>query len=69
MTYENTYEIKMLKEINFARTNPKEYSIKLKELTKYIIKEYDCEYLIPNQLNEKIFLRNESKLFYDTIFK
>ena len=69
MTYENIYEIKMLKEINFTRTNPKEYAIKLKELTKYIIKEYDCEYLIPNQLNEKIFLRNGSKLFYDTIFK
>ena len=69
MTYGNIYEIKLLKEINFTRTNPKEYAIKLKELTKYIIKECDCEYLIPNQLNEKIFLRNGSKLFYDTIFK
>ena len=41
--------------MNFVRTNPKEYVIKLKELTKYIIKEGDCEYLIPNQLNEKFF--------------
>jgi hypothetical protein len=69
MTFENSYEIKMLKEINFARTNPKEYAIKLKELTQCIIKEGDNEYLIPNKLNsnEKIFLRNGSKLFYDTI--
>ena len=69
MTYGNIYEIKLLKEINFTRTNPKEYAIKLKELTKYIIKEGDYEYLIPNKLNpnEKIFLRNGSKLFYDTI--
>ena len=69
MSYENSYEIKMLKEINFARTNPKEYAIKLKELIQFIIKEGDYEYLIPNKLNpnEKIFLRNGSKLFYDTI--
>ena len=40
----------MLKEINFARTNPKEYAIKLKELIKYIIKEGDCEYFQINQM-------------------
>ena len=50
MTYENIYEIKMLKEINFTRTNPKEYAIKLKELIKYIIKEGDCEYFQINQM-------------------
>ncbi len=50
ITYENIYEIKMLKEINFARTNPKEYAIKLKELIKYIIKEGDCEYFQINQM-------------------
>ena len=50
MSYENSYEIKMLKEINFARTNPKEYAIKLKELIKYIIKEGDCEYFQINQM-------------------
>ena len=69
ITIENSYQIKMLKEINLARTNPKEYAIKLKELIQFIIKEGDYEYLIPNKLNpnEKIFLRNGSKLFYDTI--
>ena len=41
ITIENSYQIKMLKEINLARTNPKEYAIKLKDLTKYIIKEGD----------------------------
>ena len=67
ITIENSYQIKMLKEINLARTNPKEYAIKLKDLTKYIIKEGDSEYLIPNSLNEKILLKTGSKIFYDTI--
>ena len=67
VTYERSYELNMLNEINFARTNPKEYAIKLKDLTKYIIKEGDSEYLIPNSLNEKILLKTGSKIFYDTI--
>ena len=65
----SSYELKMLKEINFVRTNPKDYAIKLKELTQFIIKEGDYEYLIPknSKYNEKILLKTGSKLFYDTI--
>ena len=57
----------MLNEINFARTNPKEYAIKLKDLTQFIIKEGDTEYLITKKFNEKILLKTGSRIFYDTI--
>ena len=67
VTYERSYELNMLNEINFARTNPKEYAIKLKDLTQFIIKEGDTEYLITKKLNEKILLKTGSRIFYDTI--
>ena len=51
VTYERSYELNMLNEINFARTNPKEYAIKLKDLTQFIIKEGDTEYLITKKFN------------------
>jgi len=67
VTYERSYELNMLNEINFARTNPKEYADKLKDLTQFIIKEGDTEYLITKKLNEKILLKTGSRIFYDTI--
>ena len=67
VTYERSYELNMLNEINFARTNPKEYAIKLKDLTQFIIKEGDTEYLITKKFNEKILLKTGSRIFYDTI--
>ena len=70
-SYENTFEIKMLKEINFVRTNPKKYALKLKELCRNIITEGDNEYLIPykdnNNNNEKILLKSGKENFLDTI--
>ena len=67
ITSERSYELNMLNEINFARTNPKEYAIKLKDLTQFIIKEGDTEYLITKKFNEKILLKTGSRIFYDTI--
>ncbi len=71
ISYENTFEIKMLKEINFVRTNPKKYALKLKELCRNIITEGDNEYLIPykdnNNNNEKILLKSGKENFLDTI--
>ena len=67
VTYERSYELNMLNEINFVRTNPKEYAIKLKDLTQFIIKEGDTEYLITKKFNEKILLKTGSRIFYDTI--
>ena len=67
---ENTFEIKMLKEINFVRTNPKKYALKLKELIQNIICEDDNEYLIPykNDFNkDKILLKNGKKVIFETI--
>ena len=67
---ENTFEIKMLKEINFVRTNPKKYALKLKELSENIICEDDNEYLIPykNDFNkDKILLKNGKKVIFETI--
>ena len=63
------FENNFLKEINFVRTNPKEYANKLKELTKNIYKEDNTEYYYPNKnnSNEKILLKNGSKVFYNTI--
>ena len=70
ISYENTFEIKMLKEINFVRTNPKKYALKLKELIQNIICEDDQEYLIPykNDFNkDKILLKNGKKVIFETI--
>ena len=67
---ENTFEIKMLKEINFVRTNTKKYALKLKELIQNIICEDDNEYLIPykNDFNkDKILLKNGKKVIFETI--
>ena len=64
---EFSFEIKMLKEINLVRTNPKEYAIKLKDLCKNIIHEDNFEFLISYSFNKKIPLKNGSKVFYDTI--
>ena len=70
-SYENTFEIKMLKEINFVRTNPKKYALKLKELCDNIINDGKNEYLIPykdnNNNNEKILLKKGKENFLDTI--
>jgi len=66
---EFSFEMKMLKEINLVRTNPKEYALKLKDLIKNIINEGDFEYLIAYSygFNKKILLKNGSKIFLDTI--
>jgi hypothetical protein len=58
-----------LKEINLIRENPKKFAIKLKELTKNIIKENDQEYLYlnKNNLEEKILLKKGKTVFKDTI--
>ena len=64
---EFSFEMKMLKEINLVRTNPKEYAMKLKDLSKNIIIEDNFEFLIPYGFNKKILLKNGSKVFNDTI--
>ena len=61
------FEMKMLKEINLVRTNPKEYAMKLKDLSKNIIIEDNFEFLIPYGFNKKILLKNGSKVIFDTI--
>ena len=61
------FEMKMLKEINLVRTNPKEYAMKLKDLSKNIIHEDNFEFLIPYGFNKKILLKNGSKVIFDTI--
>ena len=70
-TYESPFEITMLKEINFVRTNPKKYALKLKELCDNIINDGKNEYLIPykdnNNNNEKILLKKGKENFLDTI--
>ena len=71
-SYENTFETKMLKEINFVRTNPKKYALKLKELCGNIVSDGEYEYLIPynnnnNNNNEKILLKSGKENFLDTI--
>ena len=64
-----SFEMCFLKEINLIRENPKKFAIKLKELTKNIIKENDQEYLYlnKNNLEEKILLKKGKTVFKDTI--
>jgi hypothetical protein len=64
-----SFEINMFKEINFVRTNPKDYALKLKDIIKNIIYEGNNEYLNAYRygFNKKILLKNGSKIFYDTI--
>lgn len=59
-----------LKEINVIRENPKKFAIKLKELSKDIIKENNNEYLLINRNNnnkEKILLKKGKQIFDETI--
>jgi hypothetical protein len=66
----NLFEKNFLQEINFIRTNPKEYAKKMKSLTQNIFKEDDNEYFYQNKNNinqKKIILKNGSKIFYETI--
>ena len=66
---DNLFEKKVLKEINFVRTNPKEYANKMKGLTKNILKENN-EYFYQNKNNlseKKIVLKSGSKIFFETI--
>ncbi len=66
----NLFEKNFLQEINFIRTNPKEYAKKMKTLTQNIFKEDDNEYFYQNKNNinqKKIILKNGSKIFYETI--
>ena len=69
LSKELSFEIKMLNEINFVRTSPKDCALKLKAIIKDIIIENNIEYLngINFGLNKKIFLKNGSKIFYDTV--
>ena len=69
LSKELSFEIIMLNEINFVRTSPKDYALKLKAIIKDIIIENNIEYLngINFGLNKKIFLKNGSKIFYDTV--
>ena len=70
VSYDNTFEIKMLNEINFVRTNPRQYALKLNELIQNIKREGDLEYLIPNNnniQNEKILLKSGRQIFYEAI--
>ena len=64
-----SFEMCFLKEINLIRENPKKFAIKLKELTKNIIKENDQEYLYlnKNNLEEKILLKKGKTVFKETI--
>ena len=67
---DSSFEMKMLKEINFVRSNPKDYSLKLKYIIdNLIIKDNGHEYLNGNYygFNKKIFLRNGINIFYETI--
>ena len=60
----------MLNEINFVRTNPRQYALKLNELIQNIKREGDLEYLIPNNnnvQNEKILLKSGRQIFYEAI--
>ena len=64
-----SFEMCFLKEINLIRENPKKFAIKLKKLTKNIIKENDHEYLYlnKNNLEEKILLKKGKTVFKETI--
>ena len=66
-----SFEIFFLKEINLIRENPKKFAIKLKELSKDIIKENNNEYLLINRNNnnnkEKILLKKGKEIFDETI--
>jgi hypothetical protein len=65
-----SFEIFFLKEINVIRENPKKFAIKLKELSKDIIKENNNEYLLINRNNnnkEKILLKKGKQIFDETI--
>ena len=66
---ELSFEMKMLNEINFVRSNPKDYALKLKNLVNDIIIENNIEYLngINYGFDKKILLKNGSKIFYDTV--
>jgi hypothetical protein len=66
---ELSFEMKMLNEINFVRSNPKDYALKLKTIIDDIIIENNIEYLngINFGFNKKILLKNGSKIFYDTV--
>ena len=64
-----SFEMCFLKAINLIRENPKKFAIKLKKLTKNIIKENDHEYLYlnKNNLEEKILLKKGKTVFKETI--
>ena len=67
---DSSFEMKMLKEINFVRSNPMDYSLKLKYIIdNLIIIDNNSEYLNGNYygFNKKILLKNGIKIFYDTI--
>ena len=55
----NLFEKNFLQEINFIRTNPKEYAKKMKTLTQNIFKEDDNEYFYQNKKNI-----NQKKLIF-----
>lgn len=63
---EKKFEQKMLEEINTARTNPKEYAKKIKEMMSYIKNENDLCYLIIDNKN-KIKLEKGRGIFFETI--
>ena len=66
---ELSFEMKILNEINFVRSKPKNYALKLKNLLNDIIIVNNIEYLngINYGFDKKILLKNGSKIFYDTV--
>ena len=62
----NSFEMRILQEINFVRVNPKLYAEKIIEMLKYVKREGEFEYFHPKG-NKRILLENGTEIFDQTV--
>ena len=62
----NSFEMRILQEINFVRVNPKLYAEKIIEMLKYVKREGECEYF-QTKGNKRILLENGTEIFDQTV--